>query len=114
MLSGYDLEQEILDDTVLNGQKFLDLTQARVQVGYARKGDVSTAQAQLDGARTQATEMRLKRANLEHAIAILTGAPPSNLSLPEGRLISIHRPSRLTFPRNCLSEGPILRRRKIV
>jgi NodT family efflux transporter outer membrane factor (OMF) lipoprotein len=101
VLGGYDLEQNILDDTVRNYQKFLDLTQARVQVGYARKADVSTAQAQLEGARTQATEMQLKRANLEHAIAILTGAPPSNLSLPARPLdasppaIAVNLPSEL-------------------
>jgi outer membrane protein, multidrug efflux system len=82
MLGGYDADQEILDGTVQNYQKFLDLTQARVKVGYARKADVSSAQAQLEGARTQDTEIRLKRANLEHAIAILTGVPPSGLSLP--------------------------------
>ena len=106
MLNGYDLEQKILDDTVQNYQKFLDLTQARVQVGYARKADVSTAQAQLEGARTQATEMRLKRANLEHAIAILTGAPPSNLSLPE-RPLDVAPPTiALNLPSELLERRP--------
>ena len=82
MLRGYDSEQDILDRTVQDYQKFLELTQARVEVGYARKSDVSAAKAQLENARTEATDVRLKRANLEHAIAILTGAPPADLSLP--------------------------------
>ncbi|WP_266182038.1 efflux transporter outer membrane subunit [Dyella humicola] len=106
VLGGYDLEQNILDDTVRNYQKFLELTQARVQVGYARKGDVSTAQAQLEGARTQATEMRLKRANLEHAIAILTGAPPSNLSLP-ARPLDVEPPAiAVDIPSTLLERRP--------
>ncbi|MHA6203472.1 efflux transporter outer membrane subunit [Dyella soli] len=106
VLGGYDLEQNILDDTVRNYQKFLDLTQARVQVGYARKADVSTAQAQLEGARTQATEMRLKRANLEHAIAILTGAPPSNLSLPARPLDIEPPPIAVNIPSALLERRP--------
>ena len=76
LLRGYDSDQDILDRTVQDYQKSLELTQARVNVGYARKSDVSAGEAQLENARTQATDVRLKRANLEHAIAILTGVPP--------------------------------------
>jgi outer membrane protein, multidrug efflux system len=82
LLRGYDAEQDILDRTVKDYQKYRDLTQARVKVGYARKSDVSAAEAQLEAVRTQATDVRLKRANLEHAVAILTGAPPAQVSLP--------------------------------
>ena len=82
LLRGYDAEQDILDSTVDDYQKFLELTQARVKVGYARKSDVSAAEAQLENVRTQATDIRLKRANLEHAIAILTGVPPAALGVP--------------------------------
>ena len=82
ILRGYDSDQDILDRTVQDYQKSLELTQARVNVGYARKSDVSAAEAQLENVRTQATDNRLRRANLEHAIAILTGVPPADLSLP--------------------------------
>jgi len=85
-LRGYDSEQDILDKTVQNYRINLDLTSARLKVGYARKADVSAAQAQWESVRTQAAEIRLKRAKLEHAIAILTGAPPASLSLPVQRL----------------------------
>jgi NodT family efflux transporter outer membrane factor (OMF) lipoprotein len=80
-LCGDDAEQDILDRTVQDYERFLELTQARVKVGYARQSDVSAAKAQLENARTQATDVRLKRANLEHAIAILTGVAPTDLSL---------------------------------
>ncbi len=72
ILRGYDAEQDVLDRTVQDYRKALDLTQARFKIGYAAKPDVSAAEAQFEGARTQATDTELKRANLEHAIAILT------------------------------------------
>jgi multidrug efflux system outer membrane protein len=82
ILRGFDSEQDILDRTVQDYEKSLELTEARAKVGYARKSDVSAAKAQLENVRTQATDVRLKRANLEHAIAILTGVPPADLSVP--------------------------------
>lgn len=86
ILRGYDLEQDVLDKTVENYRKALDLTQARFKIGYAAQRDVSAAQAQYQGALTQAEEIRLKRANLEHAIAILTGQPPAGFSLSASKL----------------------------
>ncbi len=82
ILRGYDAEKDILDRTVQDYRKALDLTQAQVKVGYAARPAVSAAQAQLEGARTRATEILLKRVNLEHAIAIQTGQPPEGFSLP--------------------------------
>lgn len=81
ILRGYDAQQETLDRTVANYHKALELTQARFKVGYAARRDVSAADAQYQTAATQATEVRLKRANLEHAIAVLTGQPPANFAL---------------------------------
>ncbi len=82
ILRGYDAEQDVLDRTVQDYRKALELTQARFKIGYAARPDVSAAEAQYRGAETQATETRLKRTNLEHAIAILTGAVPAGFSLP--------------------------------
>lgn len=106
ILRGYDSEQDILDRTVEDYQKFLDLTQARVKVGYARKADVSAAEAQLENVRTQATDVRLKRANLEHAIAVLTGAPPADLSLPVQLLDATPPPIEPTLPTVLLERRP--------
>jgi outer membrane protein, multidrug efflux system len=82
ILRGYDAEQDVLDRTVQNYRKALDLTQARFRIGYAARRDVSAAEAQYQSASTQATDVRLKRTNLEHAIAILIGQPPANFALP--------------------------------
>ena len=82
ILRGYDTEQDIIDRTVEDYRKSVELTQARFGVGYAAKPDLAAAEAQYQGARTQAAEIRLKRASLEHAIAILTGEIPANFALP--------------------------------
>ncbi|CAB3756332.1 efflux transporter outer membrane subunit [Paraburkholderia solisilvae] len=86
ILRGDDAAQDVLDRTVENYRKALELTEARFQTGYAARPDVSAADAQYEGARTQATENRLKRTNLEHAIAILTGRPPAGFSIAVQKL----------------------------
>jgi outer membrane protein, multidrug efflux system len=106
ILRGYDSEQDILDRTVQDYEKSLELTQARVKVGYARKSDVSAAEAQLENVRTQATDIRLKRANLEHAIAILTGVPPADLSVPIRLLDAIPPEVEPTLPAVLLERRP--------
>jgi multidrug efflux system outer membrane protein len=82
ILRGDDSAQDILDRTVADYRKSLDLTTARFKIGYASRPDVSAAEAQFEGAQTQATDTSLKRTNLEHAIAILTGQPPAGFSVP--------------------------------
>jgi multidrug efflux system outer membrane protein len=106
ILRGYDSEQDILDRTVEDYRKFLELTQARVKVGYARKSDVSAAVAQLENVRTQATDVRLKRTNLEHAIAILTGVPPADLSVPVHLLDASPPQIEPTLPAMLLERRP--------
>jgi NodT family efflux transporter outer membrane factor (OMF) lipoprotein len=80
-LRGDDEQQRILDITVVAFQKSLHLTQMRLKGGASSESDVDQAQTQLEVAKTAATDMRLKRAQLEHAIAILIGVPPAEFSL---------------------------------
>ena len=44
-------------------------------------GDVSLAETQLETVRAQLTDLGVQRAQFEHAIAVLTGKPPSELSI---------------------------------
>lgn len=76
-LQSADAQQQLLDQTVDAYTKALTLTTNLYNGGAAAWGDVGRAQAQLETARTQAADIHLQRAQLEHAIAILAGENPS-------------------------------------
>lgn len=57
-----DAEQALLDRTVEDYERSLQLTQNLYQGGAAALADVAQAEAQLQSARTQAAEIRLQRA----------------------------------------------------
>ena len=80
-LRGDDEAQLILDHTVRDYEKALQLTQDRFKGGASPESDVDQAETQLANAKTQASDMRLQRAQLEHAIAILTGKAPAEFTL---------------------------------
>jgi len=80
-LCGLDTEQALLEQTVADYTKALQLTQALFDGGAAARGDVDQARAQLESARTSATDIRLRRAQTEHAIAVLVGESPSAFHL---------------------------------
>ncbi len=71
----------LLDRSVAAYQRSLDLTQVRYDGGMAARTDVLQAQTQLKSALAQAADLRAQRAQLEHAIAVLLGVPPSSLAL---------------------------------
>ena len=105
-LRGYDESQRILDKTVIAYQKALFLTKKRHQGGASPIEDVDNAQAQLENAKTLAAEMHLKRAQLEHAIAILLGQIPSHFSLRPAKL-PLYRISVVpTLPSTLLERRP--------
>ena len=85
-LRGSDEAQSILDTTVVAYQKALDLTKKRYHGGASPIADVDEAETQLEIAKTLAADMRLQRAQLEHAIAVLIGRFPSDFSLPAAKL----------------------------
>jgi NodT family efflux transporter outer membrane factor (OMF) lipoprotein len=77
-----DAQERLLGDTVNAYSEALDLTKDRFEGGAAPKSDVAQAQTQLDAARVQATDIRVQRAQYEHALAILMGKPPAMFDLP--------------------------------
>jgi NodT family efflux transporter outer membrane factor (OMF) lipoprotein len=76
-LRSQDTQQQLLDKTVEDYTKALELTQNLYNGGAAALTDVAQAQAQLETARTQAADIRLQRAQTEHAIAVLLGKNPA-------------------------------------
>jgi NodT family efflux transporter outer membrane factor (OMF) lipoprotein len=77
----FDAMQVVLDRTVVAYQKALYLTRQRHEGGLVAEADVDGAKAQLEQAKTAATDNRLKRAQLEHAIAVLIGDAPGQFHL---------------------------------
>ncbi len=80
-LRGLDAQKQLLDSTVVSFQKALDLTQTRFNGGLASAVDVAQAQTLLETARAQLIDLGVQRAAFEHAIAVLTGRPPSTFAL---------------------------------
>jgi NodT family efflux transporter outer membrane factor (OMF) lipoprotein len=71
----------LLDDTVKGYQRSLQLTQNQYNVGVAARADVVAAEAQLKSAQAQAIDLGIARAQLEHAIALLVGKAPADVSI---------------------------------
>ena len=85
-LRAADAQRELLESEVANYQKSLELTRNREAQGIASKADVAQAQTQLATTRAALIEVGVQRATLEHALATLTGVPPSNFGVKHGGL----------------------------
>jgi NodT family efflux transporter outer membrane factor (OMF) lipoprotein len=85
-LRSYDTQQQLLAKTVEDYAKSLALTQDLFEGGAVPVSDVAQAKTQLRSAQTQATDVHLLRAQLEHAIAVLVGQNPSDFKLPPNPL----------------------------
>jgi NodT family efflux transporter outer membrane factor (OMF) lipoprotein len=81
-LRGADAQQRLLEETVTAYTDSLQLTRARLEGGVSPESDVAQAKTQLDTARVQATDIGVRRAQYEHAIAVLIGEPPASFGLP--------------------------------
>ncbi|WP_309109541.1 efflux transporter outer membrane subunit [Pseudomonas sp. Q2-TVG4-2] len=76
-----DEQQRLLDQTVEAFARSLRLTENQYQAGIVPKSDVSQALTQLKSTQAQAIDLRWQRAQMEHAIAVLIGVPPSELDI---------------------------------
>ena len=100
-LRGLDTQIALLRTTVAAYERAVTLTRARYDQGIASGVDVAQAQTQLDTTRVQETDLQVARAQFEHAIAILVGKAPADLTIPPATIdvpppaIPITLPSRL-------------------
>src|SRR5262249_40523564 len=76
-----DAEIDLLNETVAGYEKSLQLTQNQYNSGIVSRNDVVQALAQLKSTQAQALDAQVQRAQLEHAIALLIGKPPSELTI---------------------------------
>ena len=93
-LRASEAQQELLQRNVLAYQRSLELTQVRYQAGVAGMTDVLQAKTQLNSTQTQLADAIAQRAQLEHALAVLSGVPPSSFGLPHTATL----PAAVTVP----------------
>jgi NodT family efflux transporter outer membrane factor (OMF) lipoprotein len=80
-LRGTDQLKTLLDETVTAFTRSLKITRDQYEAGTAQKSDVIQAQTQLESAQSQDINTGVLRASLEHAIAVLIGKPPAELTI---------------------------------
>ncbi|SDX76614.1 efflux transporter, outer membrane factor (OMF) lipoprotein, NodT family [Collimonas sp. OK242] len=101
-----DQQKNLLDDTVAAYQKSLQLTQNQYAVGVVARSDVIQAQTQLRSAQAQALDNGVLRAQLEHAIALLTGQAASTFSIAPAPLIAVLPEIPVGVPSSLLERRP--------
>jgi NodT family efflux transporter outer membrane factor (OMF) lipoprotein len=105
-IQGLDASRQLLDATVKSYEQYVQLTQNRYDGGVASMGDVALAQTQLETARAQLVDLGVQRAQFEHAIAVLTGKPPSDLSIAAAPKQSPPPASLIGIPSTLLERRP--------
>lgn len=93
-LRGTERRNALLDRSVEIARRLLELSQARYEAGVVGRADVLQAQTQLASTEVQRSQLRLDRAQLEHALALLVGVAPTDLVLPA----SAHLPAVPALP----------------
>ncbi|HQY27855.1 MAG TPA: efflux transporter outer membrane subunit [Burkholderiaceae bacterium] len=101
-----DAQRKLLADTVASYERSLKLTRDRLAAGVATRADVAQAESQLKNAEAQRLEVGIARAQLEHAIALLTGRAPSALALAEAPMPAELPPVPAGIPSRLLERRP--------
>jgi NodT family efflux transporter outer membrane factor (OMF) lipoprotein len=105
-LRGEDAQIDLLLSSIDAYEKSFEVTQNRYQAGVAGRGDVAQAQTLLESTRAQEIDAAVLRAELEHAIAVLTGQPPANLTLPAAPLQATPPSVPIGVPSQLLERRP--------
>ncbi|WP_428483229.1 efflux transporter outer membrane subunit [Rhodopila sp.] len=87
-LRAEDALMQLLSETVRAYQQSLSITQNQYRAGTSSSAAYVTALAQLQSTQAELVGVGVQRQQYEHAIAVLTGHPPAELTLAPGRLAS--------------------------
>jgi multidrug efflux pump len=80
-LRATDVDLDLYEHSIAAYDRALVITQNRYDAGVAQRTDVTQAQSQLETTRAAAYDLSVTRSTLEHAIAVLAGRPPSELTI---------------------------------
>jgi NodT family efflux transporter outer membrane factor (OMF) lipoprotein len=105
-IRGQDALQKILNDTVDADRKALEAVTAAYDTGVGDRISVVEAQTTLESAQSAAINLRIARAQYEHAIAMLTGKPASTFSIPVEPKTSAPPPIPVGLPSQLLERRP--------
>ena len=105
-LHGNDGEAELLTRTEASYKEYVTLTGNRVSAGVASDLDVAQAETQLYGVQAQLMDLGVERAAFEHAIAILIGKAPADLTIPPVTLNTLPPPVPVGVPSELLERRP--------
>lgn len=87
LLRSLDLQERLLRDTLKAREDALNLVRIRFQKGASGEIDVVQAETELTAAQAQLYDVQKRRADQEHALAILCGRPASVFSIaPDEKL----------------------------
>ena len=106
LLRVQDAEIQLFRDTVAGYERSLQLTRNQYAAGIVARGDVAQAEAQLKATQAQALDATLQRAQFEHAIGVLTGKPPSELTIAPRALAFVFPDIPPAFPTELLERRP--------
>lgn len=101
-----DEQRRLLDATVAAYARALRLTENQYRAGIVPKSDVTQALTQLRGTEAEAIDLEWQRAQLEHAIAVLIGVPPSELSIAARESLPALPAIPLAVPSQLLERRP--------
>ena len=105
-MHGLDSDVDLLQRTGASYEEYLTLTRNRFNGGVASDLDVAQAESQLYATQSALIDVGVQRAQYEHAIAVLTGKPPSELTIPAALLTTPPPPIPVGIPSELLQRRP--------
>lgn len=85
-LRSLDEQKQLFEAAATAYEESLRITQNQYQWGIVPRGDVAQAETQVAATRAQAIAVGIQRAQFEHAIAVLAGEPPAELTITPAEL----------------------------
>jgi NodT family efflux transporter outer membrane factor (OMF) lipoprotein len=106
LLRVQDAQIDLLENTAAAYEKSLTLTRNQYAAGVVSRGDVVQAETQYKSTQAQVLDARIQRQQLEHAIAILIGKPPAEMSIAPQRVTDVFPDIPLGVPSELLERRP--------
>jgi NodT family efflux transporter outer membrane factor (OMF) lipoprotein len=101
-----DSLKRLLADTVVAYQHSLEIVKNQNAAGITSPSDVYAAQTQLENAQAALIGVDRDRATYEHAIAVLMGLPPADVSIARGALPNDNPNIPVSVPSTLLERRP--------